>query len=246
MKTATQLAPILAVALLLLPSVPVFADGNICLVTYAQFVDAWNASQIQQVFDWNNAFESHFPGMSAQLRAPNLAVVSEIPQTPGEAGLGMGWGRKADDGQDIIAACQYQFGEDPDMAGGKLNLCVLAPCQVNTISFAMVDADGWMKSWGWSVGASGVLPCSTQACVFLSLDAGAGEAGATLFYEDAGFSIHSVLFLMFGVNGEWADTLEPDPFGFNQHVWIYWKNILIEEATPVDHSTWGTLKVLFR
>jgi hypothetical protein len=245
MRQYTLLILSIVVLLLFLSPATVFSDGNIRLVTHTQFLSAWFASEIRFVVDWNSAFEAHYPGMSGFFRIPNLAIMEEIPQVPGEAGVGMGWGDTYDGREDIIAAWQYAFGVDPDMGGGKIHFCVYPPCQMNSICFGMEDATGKMKSWAWTVGPSGAIPCDTQTCLLLSLGGGAGQAGATSFHEDPGFSISNVLYLMFGGNGEWEDSLDSDPFGFHQRVWTYWPNIYIEEATDVQPATWGAIKALF-
>ncbi|KPJ59679.1 MAG: hypothetical protein AMJ46_10015 [Latescibacteria bacterium DG_63] len=245
MKRATLLTPFLVMSLLFLSPVAVFSDGNIRLVDHSQLVDAWNASQIRFVVDWNSALQSHYPGMSGYFRIPNLAVMEEIPQVPDVPGVGMGWGDTYDGREDIIAAWQYAFGEDPDLTGGKIHFCVFAPCQISSISFGIEDTTGKFKSWAWTVGESGAVPCDAQACLLFSLDGGVGEGGATSFYEDSGFDIQTVLYLMFDANGQWEDTLDSDPFGFHQRVWTYWTNIYIEEATLIQPTTWGKIKSLF-
>jgi hypothetical protein len=245
MKRFTVLIPFLATLLLLLSPATAFSDGNIRLVTYAQLLDAWFLSEIRFLTDWNSAYESFYPGRSDYFRIPNLAIMEEIPQAPEQPGVGMGCGDTFDGQEEIISAWQYAFGEDPDLAGGKIHICVYVPCQMKTVTFGMEDSTGNMKCWAWTVGESGALPCTTQACVLFSLEGGAGSGGATSSYQDAGFSIHNVLYLMFGASGVWEDTLDSDPFGFHQRVWSYWSDVYIEEATDVQTTTWGHIKTLF-
>jgi hypothetical protein len=244
MKRVIAFVAVSGVSLLLLSVGAVFSSSDLHLVTYQEFLAAWNAGQIQRVTSWNNGFESHYPGMSNQLRVPNLAVKEEIPQCPGEAGVGMAWGSTSDSGQEIIAAWQYEFGLDPDLTGKCIHLCVFPPCFINTISLGMKDVNGKIKSWDWTVGAGGV-PCSTQVCFTLGLSGGAGQAGATSFYQDPGFDIHNVVSLIFDENGVWVDSVLVDPFGFNQRVWNYWKDIYFTEMTPAEPSTWGKIKSFF-
>lgn len=215
------------------------------LTTYQEFIAAWNAGKIQPVSMWNRSFESHYPGMETHFRIPNLAVMDQIPQAPGEAGVLMAWGSSSDNGLEIIAAWQYEFGLDPDLSGKVIHLCVFPPCNINTVSFAMKDANGLFKSWDWSVGPGQALPCSTQVCFYIDLDGGAGQAGATSYYMDPAFDIHNVTFLMFDENGVWVDSLPPDPAGFGQRVWNYWKEIWIEDRVPTKESTWGRIKSIY-
>lgn len=78
--------------LVLVLAVPhVFSTPIIRLQTLPQRQDAWNAGRIQPVSEWNNSFESHYPGMSPQLRPPNLAVMPDIPQEPDIPGLFIAW-----------------------------------------------------------------------------------------------------------------------------------------------------------
>jgi len=239
------------------------SDGQAHLVTYEEFVYAWGEGHIQPVTEWNNGFESHYPGMSGQLRVSNLVVMEEIPRCPGEAGLVMAWGDSVDNGQEIIAAWQYypgplKAGFSPggtyqtqdflpvDLGGMCVHVCVFPPCEINTISVGMKDLNGNIKSWDWSVGQFGVLPCDTQNCLTFGLDGGEDRADATSFYEDSGFDIHAVALLIFDENGEWVDSVEVDPGGFNQHVWNYWKNIRVEQPTAMQKVTWGRIKAVFR
>jgi streptolysin S family bacteriocin protoxin len=250
MKRAIVFAPVFISLLLMLSFSDVFSGGGggggaLRLVTYSEFLAAWNAGRIQPVTEWNNGFESHYPGMSSYLRTPNLAVKEEIPQCPGEPGVGMAWGTSADNGKNIIGAWQYEYGADPNLTGFCAHVCVFPPCRINSISFGMKDINGNVKSWDWTVGAGGVLPCSTQVCFSINLGGGAGQANATSFYEDPGFDITNVIYLMFDENGTWVDSVEADPFGFNEHVWNYWKNIFVEQGTPVGQTTWGEIKSLF-
>jgi len=219
-----------------------FSGPYIHLVTYQEFQNAWNAGKIQPVTSWNTALEAHYPGMSSQFRIPDLAVLPEIPQAPGEAGVLMAWGSSNDDGQNIIAAWQYEFGQDPDLSRKKIHLCVFPPCNITSISFGMQDINGKMKSWDWTVGPGKAVPCSTQVCFWINLAGGAGQAGATSYYMDPGFDITKVAFLMFDENGVWVDSLPPDPGNFGRRAWNYWKGIWIEDAVPVENSSWGRIK----
>jgi hypothetical protein len=225
----------------------VFSTPIISLQTLPEWQDAWTAGQIQPVTEWNNGFESHYPGMSSQLRVPNLAVMPDIPQEPGIPGLVMSWGDPADNGEEIIAAWQYEYGEDPDLTDYLVHLCVFPPCSViTTISFGLKDVNGLIKSWDWSVWPWGTTPCDTQVCFTINPELGAGQSGATSFYEDAGFDLTQVMYLIFDENGVWVDSLPADPAGFGQNAWNYWKEIWIEGPIATEEKTWGRVKSLYQ
>jgi hypothetical protein len=223
-----------------------YSSPLISLQTLPQWEDAWNAGQIQPVTEWNAGFESHYPGMEPQFRIPNLEVMPSIPQEPDTPGLVMSWGSPADDGQEIIAAWEYVYDDDPDLTNYLIHLCVFPPCNViNTISFGLKDINGNIKSWDWAVWPWGIVPCDTQVCFTINPVQGAGQWGATSYYMDAAFDLTKVQWLIFDENGVWVDSLQADPAGFGQNAWNYWKEIWIEGPVRTEESTWGRIKAKF-
>jgi hypothetical protein len=232
------------VAALILPNV--FSTPAISLQTYSDWTTAWDAGQISPVTSWDNGFESHYPGMEPQFRVPDLYVMENIPDEPETPGLVMAWGDPQDSGQEVIAAWQYEFTEDPDLTKYIIHLCVFPPCFINTISFGLKDINGNIKSWDWTVGANGVVPCDTQVCFDVRADRGAGQSGATSYYIDPGFDVTQVQWMIFDENGVWVDSLPPDPAGFGRNAWNYWKEIWIEGPVSTQESTWGRVKQMYK
>jgi hypothetical protein len=251
MKRSVLFSIVFGACILLLTLPQVFSSPIFQLTTYQEWLDAESAGRIQPVTAWDNGFESHYPGMSSQLRIPNLEVMPDIPQEPGIPGLVMAWGSSADDGQEIIAAWQYEYPQDPDLTGALIHLCVFPPCSViQTISFGLKDINGKVKSWDWCVDNNPAVPpcvpCDTQICFWINASGGAGQAGATSYWIDVGFDITKVQWLVFDENAIWVDSLQPDPAGFGQNAWNYWKEIWVEFPFPVEESTWGRIKELYK
>jgi len=206
----------------LLAACAAFAGPGVSLTTYVDWQQAVTSKTVQPYTTWDAGLESHYPGQSANFRdstvtALNGFTLTDPPFVEVGPGLLMEWGADEEVG-DLIAAWYYGYGEDPDLTRQIISISVFPPMGMSSISIGMKDAHGLIKSWGWNVGGPGGLVPGAETTISLYASGGAGQAGATSFWECGAntplnptddFDITKVVGLVFDERGNWLNMTKP-------------------------------------
>lgn len=232
MKTWKVIVSVIgAIALL---SGAAFADPRLSLDTLAEWQNAMSSGRITPVSQWDPSFESHYPGRELDLSTSTLSVRNgwDIPNYYHEErpGLVMEWGEQGLNENDAyIGAWKYTYGVDPDLTGMLISIGVFPPARIRSISLGLIDENGRIKSWDWSVGPNGALQPNQQVYLSINPMLGAGQAGATSFFQDPLFNLTKVTGLVFDEDGVWLNLDYPSPLG-NNKPWNYWKDLRVGDV----------------
>lgn len=224
----------LVFAVTLLAACAAFAGPGVSLTTYTAWQQAVGSGTVQPYTTWDMGLEGHYPGQETNFRVSTVTAMDGFTEPFVETipGLLMEWG--AEEEGDRIAAWYYAYGEDPDLTGQTIGISVFPPVGMNSISIGMKDANGHVKSWDWNVGPGGLVP-GVQTRVTINASGGAGQAGATSFWECGAntpgdptddFDITTVVGLVFDENGNWLNMNNPSPLN-NSKPWNYWKDLTV-------------------
>ncbi len=228
--------------------------------------DDWNAAPISPVLPNYDAASEHYgtEGSDYIYTAPQLYVYEGDPSDPAisDAGLVMYWG---DPAQDLpqLAAWEYTYPEDPNLVGTKLNLTVIPPPGIWSVSLTLNDAAGGWVSWDWNVNTPGNLfgpgPINpgTPYTITIAPAIIAPQAGATsfAFNQAAGFNPAIATTIQAdelaanpGPGGLGWQQFPPVPVQQGQQPWNYWSNVSVtpEPVSSILFVTGGATLVLRR
>lgn len=207
---------------------------------------AIDAGQLVPMIGWDTGLEAHYPGMAGQLRVPNLLAVRDLdPSRKGnQSGMCTSWGTDIDAGQEIVAGWEYDLGGPSRFENSFIMFNVYPPCgSSNSVSVNITDAEGRVMSYSWAV--SGVC----DAVSTISANPYFGEVGAdpvaTTYYVDEGFDLTQVTTIRFVQNGTWNPNGTPDPGGYDQYAWNYFRQTSVAETVATREETWGAIKSLY-
>lgn len=152
-------------------------------------------------------------------------------------GLIMTWGEEDRPDGNYASAWVLDYGVDPDLTNCTIQVTVMPPsaCNINAVSFAMVDINGLRRSWWWAVPAA--IPYNVPTTVTINTSiAGLNAATpvATGYMNTPGFDITKVQSFDVDENANWIFGTQPVPpfntsiFGVN---WNYWHNLIVRKNT---------------
>jgi hypothetical protein len=203
--TAMFLAVLLFIPVQALAGSPLFS-----LDTY----DDWLAAPISPVLENYDAASAHYGvlGEDYLYTPPEPLYVYEGDGSPetSDAGLVMAWGN-SDVDLPQLAAWEYVYPEDPNLVGTKLNLTVMPPPGIWSVSLTLNDAAGGWVSWDWNVSTpgnpfdpAGLGPITPGVPYSITID-------PTILAPQAG----STSFAVAGFNPAIATTIQADELAAN-------------------------------
>ncbi len=157
------ISAMVALIFLVTPS-HVAASPLFSLDTSADWNAALTENKIRPVIDPYPAASEHYGvlGEDYLYYAPDplfggdLFVMDSIPENP-DAGLVMYWGNSEANNKELpqLAAWEYVYSEDPNLVGTLLNLTIMPPMGIWSVSLTLNDALGGWVSWDWNVNTPG-------------------------------------------------------------------------------------------
>ena len=135
------------------------------------------------------------------------------------------------------SAWVYEYGEDPDLQNVTITVTVTPPLGVGitSVSFAMVDVNGRIRTWWWAV--PGVIPegIATTVTIDTTLTGvGATNPAASGYASDPGFDLSQVNVFTADESGMWVFGQEPvpPPGQIVPRLWNYWANLIVTPKPP--------------
>lgn len=226
-----------------------FASPIFSINTQAEWQNALNSGQVGEVTTKYAALDHYgTEGIDYAVATPTLSALTNAQSGLGD-GLQMEWG---DDENDIaqVAAWEYVYDVDPNLAGTILSLTVTpplsAPPVILSVSLTLTDtANGWM-SWFWDVipplpGPTGV-PAGIPTIISLDPTLHANQSNSTAF-TDGGFNhliamsiIADELAINPGTGGANWTTFPSAPISSGAPVWNYWSGLSV--VVPIPAAVW--------
>ena len=157
----------------------------------------------------------------------------------------MDWGSAADQGgPEIIGGWDYGFGVAEDLNNTLIDIIDFSPCAfISSFGVSLRDATGNVMSWMWAIPAN-------QACnVDVSVSINPGGAGPNLAptaaYTSPGFDLTQVTHMSFHERALYDSANEPNP-RTDALVWNIWAQLVLSATVPVEETTWGSVKDLYK
>jgi hypothetical protein len=153
MKKFILLSLLFVTAILLLPG-QALASPLFSLDSADDWDTALGDGRIEPVLGLYPALTEHYgtEGVDFTYVTPELFVATAAESGQSDDGLVMHWGNDEVDLQQV-AAWEYVYDLDPDLTGTLVNLTVMAPAGILSVSLTLNDsvgAGGW-ASWVWSL-----------------------------------------------------------------------------------------------
>ncbi len=170
---------------------------------------------------------------------------------PCDAGLVMGWGEPAADGN-YASAFKFDFKKDPDLSNCTITVQVTAPQfplipppspppppAITQVSLGLQNipiVGGPVRSWYWNVGPGTSIPWNTPTTITIDTSktgVAATTPTATSSVSNPGFNIQTVQWIIVDENATWVGGLQnaPPPGGGIPGMWNYWHNLSVTPNT---------------
>ncbi len=228
-----------AVVLSILLSIPNLVFAGSPLFSLDTF-DDWSTAPISPVLSNYDAASAHYgtEGIDYIYTAPELFVWEGDGSTATSgSGLVMSWGDPQTD-LPQLASWEYMYPEDPNLIGTQLNLTVMPPTGIWSVSLTLNDAAGGWVSWDWNVNTPGnpfgpgPINPGTPYSITIDPTILGPQAGSTSFAlnQAAGFNpaiATSIQADELAVGpGGWA-TFPQVPITEGQQPWNYWSSVSV-------------------
>ena len=176
-------------------AVHAFGSPLLNLATDREWTAAHRGGNLQPVVQWNPSLESQYPGMQASLHQADILVTTSGP------GLVLTW-QPADSlvvrpRPEGIASWQYRYTTAQNLSDTVVSFHAVPDSNITAIGFGLIDSSGRIKSWTWTVGATGLPPRVQQRFVVVPTSGGPAIPAAATSHETGGFDPASVVALAF-------------------------------------------------
>lgn len=192
--------------------------------------DDWSAYMDQ----WQNGEVEGRPySPEARFLPSKLYVFENQDDDCDSDGLVMIWGDPEPAPGEWASAFKYRYREDPDLRNSTITVTVMPPsrCNITAVSFAMVDINGFRRSWWWSVPSA--IPYDVPTTVTINTavtGVAAATPVATGYLNTPGFVLKQVMSFTVDENSQWIFGQQPvPPPGQTAPVgiWNYWHNLSV-------------------
>jgi hypothetical protein len=211
----------------------VMASSYFSLQTKSDWKTALDEGKITPVTGYYDALGAHYGTLGVDFiqATPRLEALNNAESGGLGDGLLMVWGNNASN-LPQVAAWQYTYPVDPNLAGTKLNFTIMPPPGILSVSLTINDAAGGWISWDWNVtpqGGAGPLFIGVKTAITIDPNI-FGAQGASSF-------------AVWGFNPAIATTIQADELAVGANQWNVFPAVpVIGGAQPWNY--WSQVSVV--
>lgn len=211
----------------------VMASPQLSLQTKSDWKTALDEGRITPVTSYYDALGAHYGTLGVDFIqvTPGLYALDDAESGGLGDGLLMTWGNGASN-LPQVASWQYNYPDDPNLAGTKLNFTIMPPPGILSVSLTINDAAGGWISWDWNVtprGGQGPLFIGVKTAITIDPNI-FGPQGASSF-------------AVWGFNPAIATTIQADELAVGANQWNVFPAVpVIGGAQPWNY--WSQVSVV--